>query len=99
LTGLDRLPDGDFVVLQRFYAPVVGVRIRILRLDGAALARGEVETELLATLAPPLNLDNFESVSAIPTVDGGARLYLISDDNYSRTQRTLLYVFDLPPDS
>jgi hypothetical protein len=97
-TGADRLPDGDFVLLQRFYAPVVGVRIRILRLDGEALARGDVETEVLATLAPPLNLDNFESVSAIPTVDGGARLYLISDDNYSATQRTLLYVFDLPPD-
>ncbi|NWG54011.1 MAG: esterase-like activity of phytase family protein [Hydrogenophilaceae bacterium] len=98
LTGADRLPSGDFVLLQRFYAPVVGVRIRILRLDGEALARGEVEAELLATLAPPLNLDNFESVSAIPTVDGGARLYLISDDNFSRTQRTLLYVFDLPPE-
>jgi len=99
LTGLDRLPNGDFVALQRFYAPVVGVRIRILRIDGAALARGEVETDLLAYLAPPLNIDNFESVSAIPTTDGGARLYLISDDNFSRTQRTLLYVFDLPPGS
>jgi hypothetical protein len=98
LSDLDRLPDGDFVALERFYAPVVGVRIRLARLYAASLAGGGPvrETEL-AVLAPPLRIDNFEGVAAIPLRGGGARLFLISDDNYSPTQRTLFYVFDLPP--
>ncbi|MGE0828837.1 MAG: esterase-like activity of phytase family protein [Hyphomonadaceae bacterium] len=92
LSSLDRLPDGDFISLHRFYAPVVGVRIRIGRIDAENLSH---ET-LLAALAPPLNLDNFEAVSAIPLPNGGARLFVASDNNFSPTQRTLLYVFDLP---
>jgi hypothetical protein len=96
LTGLDRLPNGDFVALERFYAPVIGPRARITRFSEAALsAGGEVRGELLATLAPPLPVDNFEGVAAVEML-GVTRLYIVSDNNFSHRQRTLLLAFDLP---
>lgn len=98
LTGLDRLPDGSFVALERFYAPVVGPRARITRFPEASLnARGEAlpEVEELALLRPPLQIDNFESVSAVRMPDGATRIYIVSDDNFRARQRTLLYAFDV----
>jgi hypothetical protein len=93
LTSLDRLPDGGFVALERFYAPVVGARIRITRFGEEELS--EVGAELLASLAPPMPIDNFEAVSAVRAPDGAVRLYILSDDNFSERQRTLLFAFDV----
>jgi hypothetical protein len=94
LTSLDRLPDGDYVALERFFAPVIGPRARIKRFtfdaDGAV-----VGVEELAALAPPLPLDNFEAISAVRMPSGATRLYIVSDDNFSRRQRTLLLAFDI----
>jgi hypothetical protein len=97
LTSLDRLPDGDFVALERFYAPVVGVRIRVVKISAASLSTGRASATVLAEMGAQYALDNFESVAALPLEHGGARLFLISDNNFAATQRTLLYVFDLPP--
>jgi len=96
LSGLDRLPDGDFVALERFYAPVIGVRIRVVKIAAQSLASGQARATLLAEMDAQYVLDNFESVAVLPLAHGGARLFLISDDNFAPTQRTLLYVFDLP---
>jgi hypothetical protein len=102
LTGLDRLPDGGgFVALERFYAPVIGARARIVRFPESALdARGESlpEMEELATIAPPMPVDNFEAIAAARAPDGAVRIYILSDDNFSRRQRTLMLAFDLAGD-
>jgi hypothetical protein len=97
LTSLDRLPDGGFVALERFYAPVLGPRARITRFSEESLSSGAraVEAEELAAIAPPLALDNFEGVAAVRMPDGATRLYIISDDNFSERQRTLLLAFDV----
>lgn len=96
LTGLDRLPNGDFVALERFYAPIVGPRARITRFAaGAAASGGEIAVEELARLGPPQPVDNFEGISAVRARDGGVRLYIVSDDNFSDRQRTLLLAFDV----
>ncbi|HVY87719.1 MAG TPA: esterase-like activity of phytase family protein [Hyphomonadaceae bacterium] len=42
-----------------------------------------------------VTIDNFEGIAAKPMPDGRIRLYVISDDNFSSTQRTLLMIFDL----
>ena len=95
LTGMDRLPDGGFVALERFYAPIIGARARLTRIADVP-ADGEIAPrEELARLAPPMPLDNFEGVAAVRMPDGATRLYIISDDNFSSRQRTLLYAFDL----
>lgn len=98
LTSLDRLPDGGYVALERFYAPIVGARARITRFSESALAAGDgetVQTEELARLGPPHPLDNFEGVSAVHMTNGATRLYIVSDDNFSPRQHTYLFAFDL----
>lgn len=94
LVSLDRLPDGDFVALERFYAPLVGARIRITRFSAETLD-GEIEKQELAYFAPPLRLDNFESIAAVRLANGVTRLYAVSDDNFGSQFRTLLYAFDV----
>lgn len=98
LTALDRLPDGGFVAVERFYAPVIGARARIARFPAASLnARGEglPEVEELARFAPPMPVDNFEGITAVRMPDGATRIYIVSDDNFSARQRTLLLAFDV----
>ena len=95
LTSLDRTPDGDFVALERFYAPIVGPRARITRLTRQMIDSGRVNAEVLAQLDPPFPLDNFEGISATRAPGGGLRIYVISDDNLSERQRTLLLAFDV----
>lgn len=96
LTSLDRLPDGGFVALERFYAPVIGARARITRFaEDASTEDAVIEPEELARLAPPMPVDNFEGISAVRMPDGATRLYIVSDDNFSDRQRTLLLAFDI----
>lgn len=95
LTSLDRAPDGDFIALERFYAPIIGPRARITRVTTAMIESGRVEPEELARLDPPFPLDNFEGISAVRAPGGGLRIYVISDDNLSERQRTLLLAFDV----
>ena len=95
ITGMDRLPDGDFVALERFYAPVIGPRARITRFAPPSGEGGEVHPEVLALLEPPVPLDNFEGISAVRMTDGATRIYIVSDNNKNARQRTLLLAFDL----
>lgn len=96
LTSLDRLPDGGFVALERFYAPVIGARARITRFpEDTEAGQAEIEPEELGQLAPPMPVDNFEGISAVRMADGVTRIYVVSDDNFSDRQRTLLLAFDL----
>jgi hypothetical protein len=101
LTSMDRAPDGGFVALERFYAPIVGARARIARFPAASLsARGETlpEVEELALIAPPMPVDNFEGIAAVRAPDGATRIYIVSDDNFSARQRTLILAFDVIED-
>lgn len=90
ITGMDRDPAGDgWFVVQRRYTPPIDARARVRRMapDGAL---GPVLIELKL----PGTTDNFEGVAA-ETRAGGTRLYILSDDNFSPAQRTLLLAFDL----
>ena len=49
---------------------------------------------VLIELKHPGTVDNFEGIAAVATPTG-TRLYLLSDDNFSETQRTLLLAFDV----
>ncbi len=97
LTSLDRMPNGDLVALERFYAPVVGARARIVRIPASEVHASEtpMHVEQLAQLGPPHPVDNFEGVSAVRMPNGVTRLYIVSDNNFSRRQRTYLFAFDV----
>lgn len=95
LTSMDRLPDGSFVAIERFYAPVIGPRARITRFAAPSGEGGTVEPEVLALIEPPFPTDNFEGVSGVRAPDGTMRIYIVSDNNGSAQQRTLLLAFDI----
>ena len=98
LTSLDHLPDGGFVAIERFFAPIIGARARITRFaEDAPEAEGEMlrGVDVLAEISAPLAVDNFEGVAAVRAPDGGVRIYIVSDDNFSARQRSLLLAFDV----
>ena len=100
LVDLDRLPDGDFVALERFYFPGIGNKNVIRRYAASGLIANPpaLKGPVLAQFATPQIVDNFEGIAAQPLPDGAVRLYIISDDNFSDRQKTLLYAFDLAPE-
>ncbi len=82
-TGLARIPKTDrLILLERFYSPLIGTRIRLSELDIHAGERGAV----LARLDKPLPIDNFEGLS----VGANGVITLVADDNFSVLQRTLV---------
>ncbi len=97
LTSLDRLPNGDLVAMERFYAPVIGARARIVRIPAIEVhpSAAPMHVDQLAQLGPPHPVDNFEGVSAVRLPNGVTRLYIVSDNNFSRRQRTYLFAFDV----
>lgn len=53
--------------------------------------------DMTIRLAPPLAVDNFEGIATRVNADGSRLIYIISDDNFSGRQRTLLYKFEVRP--
>ncbi|MBW8814156.1 MAG: esterase-like activity of phytase family protein [Caulobacterales bacterium] len=92
LTSARALPGGRWAFLLRDYNPLteaVTIRIRITDAAGRTLDTHRI--------GAPATVDNFEGLAALPNPDGSVRLYLISDDNFSSRQRTLLLAFDWRP--
>ncbi len=97
-TGAATLPDCSVLVVERSFNVVEGVRARIVRLPANAFDPGnEITTLELAYLAPPLSVDNMEGISVRKGDAGETLVYLVSDNNYSGYQRTLLMMFELAP--
>ena len=90
VVAVDRLPGGNTAWLFRAWDPARGSRIT-LKILGPA---GEVAR---MDIAKPLTVDNIEGVSAVPNKDGSTRFYLLSDDNFSNSQKTILLAFDWKP--
>lgn len=95
-TSIAPLPDGGFVVVERAFDMIRGVRCRVMRFDAAQLAPGgTVKAEELARLASPYAVDNLEGVAATRGVRGETLIWLISDDNFNPLQRNILLLFEL----
>ena len=89
------LPDGGVLVLERSFSWLGGMMSRIVRLDAASLDTATLSGEEIARLAPPLLAENFEAIAVAPAAAGGLHVALLSDDNFSPFQRTLLLLFRL----
>lgn len=95
-TGAASLPDGDILVLERSYRPFIGVAMRLRRIKAAEIAPGQIlKGEELAVIRPPLAVDNMEGIDVKTGPDGETLVYLLSDDNFSGLQRSLLLLFEL----
>lgn len=91
------LSSGDLLVLERAYNPDRGiVNVRVRQIARSSIRPGaSLGGRLVAEFAPPLTLDNYEGIAAVQDRGGETHVYLASDDNLSRAQRTLLLKFAL----
>lgn len=91
LTGMDAA-DGLTAKIFRAYDPVQGPRGQVqIASDDGLIAE--------AKLKKPLPVDNYEGIAIGKAPTGQTRIWLISDDNFSNSQRTLLLALDLDPAS
>ena len=87
-TDADMASDGTIYVLFRSYSPVEGNTAGIVAIAPDASRRD------LASFRAPLSVDNFEGL-ALREEGGTTVLYIVSDDNFSGSQRTLLMKFEV----
>jgi hypothetical protein len=91
------MPNDDLAVVERAYNPNRGITgIRITHVKTEDLKKGaKLKGDLLAELAPPLTVDNFEGIASRADAEGRTLLYVVSDNNFNVEQRTLLLLFAL----
>ncbi len=90
------IPGGDLVILERRFSWLRGLAFRLRRIALADLKPGAVVDGpmlLFADLA--YQIDNMEGLGIHRNSDGDIIFTMISDDNYSILQRTLLLQFKL----
>ncbi len=97
ITDAAALPDGGIVVLERRFRYSEGVKMRIRRIAASELKRGApIVGEVLLDADDSLNIDNMEAIAAHRAPSGETVLTIMSDDNFSALQRTLIMQFTLP---
>ena len=83
-------------MLERKFSLVDGIGIRIRRIPLASVAPGAlVDGPTIFEADLGYEIDNMEGIDAFVTPDGDTVLTLVSDDNFSMIQRTLLLQFTL----
>jgi len=90
------LASGELLVLERKFSWLSGIGIRIRRIALTSLAPGAVvdgPSIFAANLGE--EVDNMEGIDAHLTPEGDTVLTMVSDDNFSLLQRTLLLQFTL----
>jgi hypothetical protein len=90
------LLSGDLLILERKFSWLSGVGIRIRRIPLKSVAPGALvdgPSIFLADLGQ--EIDNMEGIDAHVTGEGDTVLTMVSDDNFSMLQRTLLLQFTL----
>jgi hypothetical protein len=90
------LRSGDLLILERKFSLLTGVGIRIRRIALKSLVRGAtVDGPSIFEADLGNEVDNMEGIDAHVTPEGDTVLTMISDDNFSMIQRTLLLQFTL----
>jgi hypothetical protein len=90
------LPSGELLVLERKFSLLAGIGIRIRRIALVSLAPGAVvDGPSIFDADLGEEIDNMEGIDAHVTPEGDTVLTMVSDDNFSLIQRTLLLQFTL----
>ena len=96
VTDCAALNNGDVLVLERRYVPFGILSARLTRVTAGSLRPGaKVAGKELLKLEQPLAVENFEGI-AVQQTSNGTMIFIVSDDNYSSFQQTLLLQFLLP---
>ncbi|MEM9740386.1 MAG: esterase-like activity of phytase family protein [Pseudomonadota bacterium] len=92
LTGLDTARFHPFA-LFRHYTARSGNRNIIAYVDGAATPPNSLVDRV--RLDPSVPVDNFEGIAVQNLDTRTQRIWIVSDDNFSERQRTLIMAFDI----
>lgn len=88
------LPNGDLLLLERRVIMPFGVGMRLRRIAGDSIRPGALVDGPVVMQADMLNqIDNMEGLAVTTDEEGRARITLVSDDNVSILQRTLILEF------
>jgi hypothetical protein len=90
------LPSGDLLVLERKFSLLAGMVVRIRRMPLKSVAPGvTIDGPSIFDADLGYEIDNLEGLDAHIGADGTTVLTMVSDDNFSIIQRTLLLQFTL----
>jgi hypothetical protein len=90
------LPTGDLLILERKFSWLSGIGIRIRRIPLNSIVPGAViDGPSIFDADFGNEVDNMEGIDAHVTPEGETVLTMVSDDNFSMIQRTLLLQFAL----
>lgn len=90
------LPDGDMLLLERSYTMATGVKMRLRRIYGESIAKGQLaDGPVLLEANMGYQIDNMEGMDVWTREDGATMVSIVSDDNHSMLQRNLYLEFRL----
>ncbi len=90
------LPGGDLLILERRYSLLAGVSMRIRRIPLDVIRPGAVvDGRTVMEADGRCVIDNMEALSVHRARSGRVLLTLLSDDNFSPQQRTILLQFEM----
>ncbi len=97
VTGAANAPDGGIFLLERRYSLIGGVGMALRHVAVSEVHEGaRLDGKMLANLSfQDANIDNMEGIAVRRGPKGETLLYMISDNNFSPLQRTLLLKFEL----
>ncbi len=101
ITDADFAPNGDLFILERLFSIGEGIGMRIRRIAAGTLEPGALVDGIVVMEADLRHqIDNMEGLVIRENAVGETIVMLVSDDNHSILQRTLLLQFawhDRPP--
>jgi hypothetical protein len=92
-TGAATLPNGGVLVLERRILPPAA-RIRLLAAEDIQ-SKATLDGKEIARFEGTVTFDNMEGIDTRQSENGETLVFVVSDDNYSFLQRTLLLMFRL----
>jgi hypothetical protein len=96
VTDCAALANGDLLILERRFALLAILSTRVTLVTASSVKpRAKLTGKELLKLEQPLAVENFEGI-AVRQSAKGTSILLVSDDNYSPFQQTLLLQFLLP---
>lgn len=88
------LPNGDLLLLERRFSLASSIGMRIRRIPADAIRPGAVaDGEVLIDADFSHRIDNMEGLEVVAGPDGAPRIIVVSDDNHSIFQNTLMLEF------
>ncbi|PZM09498.1 esterase-like activity of phytase family protein [Rhizobium tubonense] len=90
------LPDGDLLLMERRFDLAHGIGMRLRRIAGGDIKPGAlVDGKVIFEANADDQIDNMEGIDAFRAEDGTIHVIMVSDDNHSILQRSLMLEFRL----